>query len=75
MLIIESSFACVPSTATVDNNNLSLYHLGGRQGDSKQNNNVLCTHFDGQFDGHLDVAVLYRAHRPMEKVQGFHKSH
>jgi len=35
--------------------------LGGRQGDSKQNNNVLCTHFDGNFDGHPDAVVLYPA--------------
>ena len=51
------------------------YRLGGRQGDSKQNNDVLYTHFDGHFDGHRDGVVLYRAHRPMEEVQGFHKSH
>ena len=54
---------------------LAPYCLGGRQGNSKQNNNVLCTHFDGRFDGHRDAVVLYRAHRPMEVVQGFHKSH
>jgi hypothetical protein len=51
------------------------YHLGGRQGNSKQNNNVLCTHFDDHFNGHRDAAELYRVHRPMEEVQGFHKSH
>jgi hypothetical protein len=26
------------------------------------------------FDGRCDAAVLYRAHRPMEEVRGFHKS-
>ena len=31
--------------------------------------------FDGHFGGHRDEAVLNRAHRPMEEVQGFHKSH
>jgi len=36
---------------------------------------VICTHFDGRFDGHRDAAVLYCVHRPMEKVCGFHKSH
>jgi hypothetical protein len=51
---------------------LASYRLGGHQGDSKQNNDVLCTHFDGHFDGHRDAAVLYRVHRPMEEVQGFH---
>jgi hypothetical protein len=38
-------------------------------------NKTLCTHFDGHFNGHRDAAVLYRAHHPMEEVQGFHKSH
>jgi len=53
------------------------YHLGGRQGDSKQNNDVLCTHSGGggHFDGHRNVAVLCRTHCPIEDVQGFHKSH
>jgi hypothetical protein len=54
---------------------LAPYHSGGRQGDTKQYKDVICTHFDGCFDGHRDVVVLYRAHRPMEEVQGFHKSH
>jgi hypothetical protein len=34
----------------------------------------LCTHFDGHFDGHRDAAALYRAHCPMEEVNGFHKA-
>ncbi len=54
---------------------LTLYCLGGCQGDSKQNKDVLCTHFDGHFGGHHDAAVLYHVHRPMEEVQGFHISH
>jgi hypothetical protein len=54
---------------------LTPYRLGGRQGDSKQYNDVICTHFDGRFNGHRDAVVLYRAHPPMEEVQGFHKSH
>jgi len=40
---------------------LAPYHLGGRQGDSKQNNDVSCTHFDGHFGGHHNAAVLSRA--------------
>ena len=32
-------------------------------------------HFVGHFDGHHDAAVLYHAHRPMEGVHGFYKSH
>ena len=42
---------------------------------AKQNRRwQLCTHFDGHFGGHRNVAVLYRAHRPMEAVCGFNKS-
>ncbi len=54
---------------------LTPYHPGGRQGDSKQYKYVIFTHFDGRFGGHRDAAVLYRAHRPMEEVQGFQLSH
>ena len=54
---------------------LTPYRLGDCQDDSKQNNNVLCTLFDGHFDDHCNVAVLYPAHHPMEEVKGFHKSH
>ena len=54
---------------------LALYPLGGRQGDSKQINEVLCTHFDGNLDGHRDVVVLYHMHHLIKEVQGFHKSH
>ncbi len=49
---------------------LAPYRLGGHQGDSKQNNDVLCAHFDGHFYGHHDAAVLYCMHCPMEEVQG-----
>ena len=54
---------------------LAPYRLGGRQGDSKQINDVLCTHFDGSLDGHRDVVVLYHMHHLIKEVQGFHKSH
>jgi hypothetical protein len=33
------------------------------------------TYFAGHSDGHGDAPVRYRAHRPMEKVQGFTGSH
>ena len=49
--------------------------LGGRRGDSKQNNDVLCTPFDDHFNGFCDVVVLYHAHCLIEVVKGFHKSH
>jgi len=51
---------------------LAPYRLGGCQGDSKQNIDVICTHFDGRFDGHRDAAV--RA-LPDGGGCGFHKSH
>ena len=54
---------------------LAPYRLGGCQGASKQNNNVLFAHYDGHVVGHRNVVVLYRTHRPMEEVQGFHISH
>jgi hypothetical protein len=38
-------------------------------------NDATYTHFAGHFGGHRNAAVLYRAHRPMEEVRGFHKSH
>jgi len=34
-----------------------------------------CVHYAGHFEGRRVAAVLYRAHRPMEEVSGFHKSH
>jgi hypothetical protein len=54
---------------------LAPYRPGGRHGDNQQNDDAKCTHFAGHFDGHRDAAVLYRAHRLMEEVRGFHKSH
>jgi hypothetical protein len=33
------------------------------------------TYFAGRFDGHGNVPVSNRAHRPMEEVQGFTRSH
>jgi len=54
---------------------LAPYRPGGCQDDSKQNKDVICTHFDGRFDGHSYAGVLYPMHRPMEEVLGFHKSH
>ena len=53
---------------------LTPYRPGGRQGNSKQYKDVICTHFDGRFNGHRDAVVLYRMHLPMEEVQGFHMS-
>jgi hypothetical protein len=50
---------------------LALYRLGGRQGGSKQKNDVINSHFDGRFDGHCNAAVLYRPHCPKEEVKAF----
>ena len=54
---------------------LTQYRPGGRQSDNQHKDNRTCTHFAGCFNGHHDAAVLYRVHRPMEEVRGFHKSH
>jgi len=54
---------------------LAPYRPSGHQGDSKQNEDAKCTHFAGHFDGRRNAAVLFCAHRPMEEVCGFHKSH
>jgi hypothetical protein len=54
---------------------LAPYRPGGRQGDNQHNDKATCTPFAGRFDGHRDAAVLYRAHRSIEEVRGFHKSH
>ncbi len=54
---------------------IALYCPGVYQGGSKQYKEVICTHFDGRFDGHRDAVVLYHVHCPIEEVQGFHKSH
>ena len=51
---------------------LAPYCPGGHQGNSKQNKDAKCVHFADHFDGQ---PVLYRAHRPMEEVPGFHKCH
>ena len=51
------------------------YCPGGRQSDSKQNNNTKCVHFADHFNGHVGATVLYRTHPLMEEVKGFHKNH
>jgi hypothetical protein len=37
--------------------------------------NTINTTFAGHFDSRGDAAVKYRAHRLLEEVRGFHKSH
>ena len=54
---------------------LTMYCLVGCQGNNQQTYNEKYTYFAGQFDSHRDAPVLYCAHRPMEEVQGFPKSH
>jgi hypothetical protein len=34
-----------------------------------------CRQIDKNFDGHGNVAVQHGAHRPMEHIQGFTRSH
>jgi len=54
---------------------LTPYHLSGRKSNSKQKEDAEYVNFADHFDGHRGALVLYHAHRPMEKVRGFHKSH
>ena len=54
---------------------LALYRPGGRQSDNQETTIKQYTQFAGRFDGHCDGAVQYRAHRPIEEVQGFTRSH
>jgi len=54
---------------------LAPYRPGDHQVNKQHSDNAKYTHFDGHFDGDHDATVLYRAHRPMEEVQGFHISH
>ncbi len=54
---------------------LAKYRPGDRHGDNQHTNDAKCTLFAERFDGHRDALVLYRAHRLMEEVRGFHKSH
>ncbi len=46
------------------------YCPSGRQGDNKWNNNKKCTIISSHFDSYADAPVQYRAHRPIEVVQG-----
>jgi len=48
---------------------LALYWPGGQW--------CICVkvNFAGCFDGRGGAPVLYHAHRPVEKIYGFHKSH
>ena len=54
---------------------LTLYLPGGRHGNNQHTDDSKCTLFAGRFDGHRYAAVVYRAHRMMEVIRGFQKSH
>ena len=69
------SMATSEATGRCHRRLLALYRPGGRHGDNQLNNDAKCALFAGHFDGHYDVVVLYTAHRLMEEVRGFHKSH
>ena len=50
-----------------------LFSYGsGRQ---RIDSNKKCRQIDGNFDGYGDAAVQRGAHRPMEHIQGFTRSH
>ena len=42
---------------------------------NKIDDNKKCRQIDDDFDGHGDAAVRREAHRPMEHIQGFTRSH
>jgi len=54
---------------------IAPYCSGSRQGNRKHNIDEKCTHYASCFDGLGGAPVRYRAHRPMEEVHGFPKSH
>jgi hypothetical protein len=62
-----------PLDATIEQL-LAPYCPVGCQGNKLQNDDEKYTYFAGRFEGHRDAPVRYRAHRPMEVVQGFPKS-
>jgi hypothetical protein len=44
-------------------------------GQERINNNEKCRRITGDFDCHADAAVRRGAHRPIEHIQGFTRSH
>jgi len=50
-----------------------LFSHGSSQQQNDDNKN--CRPIAGDFDGHGDAAVRREAHRPMEHIQGFTRSH
>ena len=68
--------------AKIQADSLGYFSFKGNQ--LEKSNKIYRIHVDNcangsqdqnHFDGHCDLAALFRAHRPMEEVQGFHKSH
>ena len=47
-------------------------HVSGQQ---RIDNNVKCRQISGNFNCHADAAVRRGAHRPIEHIQGFTRSH
>jgi hypothetical protein len=45
------------------------------RGQQRFGNNKKCRQIAGNFDCHADAAVQHRAHRPIEHIQGFARSH
>ena len=44
-------------------------------GQQRIDNNEKCRQISGSFDCHVDAVVRRGAHRPMEHIQGFTRSH
>ena len=51
---------------------MSFSYCSGRQ---RIDGNKKCRQITGNFDCHADAAVRCMAHRPMEHIQGFIRSH
>jgi len=52
-----------------------IWSLAYGCGKQRIDSNKKCRQIPGKFDGHGDAAVRNEAHRPMEHIQGFTRSH
>jgi hypothetical protein len=52
-----------------------LFSYGYGYGQEHIGDNNKCRQIAGNFDCHTDAAVRHKAHRPIEHIQGFTRSH
>jgi len=61
---------------TLPSSNYLLCIASAAAGATAKKEDAKCVHFFADhFDGHHGAPLLYRAHRSMEEVCGFHKNH